>query len=586
LDGSGNELWRRSIVDGEMGFALHPDGIVYIIQTDYKGNNATYIITPFAIDELTGTTKFSIQLPFPLGDLFQPFPGLPSVLPDGNLYLPVAFLANFNSPDFLQLLKVAPDGTSSLYPVSTAPCYGGRDIEAHEAVPDGQGGVLVTWVNQLCGINSIQPVRVTHMSTSGQILGQYPLPLARQRLGSYFSDNDGDAILGEQHLFVTDGRQSAVGFNLSTSSIDLNWQTAPCASYPCPKVSLAGVAAGDRLIVNQTGNSDGSSKLFALTPSANSCPTPPCYTSTAASVPNATLLAFDFFIDPFLRPFATLRLTDLYFFVVSSPVAPSAAGAGAIWVVDAAAPAPDVIPAVDRLPPWSEVSEDGKRESAKFDFELVWCQNGICSDRTDEQGQRDKDVALTYYQDNPQNAPNPFVNLTSAQIKTIQLNTLNALKLAFVPYNVHVGTGGRGTNTLFIVGQVPKWDAQTAGPPCGITAIAGFSESSTLYYIMHMEQAQWALNLQTATPTPSLLQSIGEGIGNNGAHEIAHQLKSRSGQLVAGMDDNSTDTYNSGGCNGRKAPWVFTGVGTDGTTPIHWGTSSDQSLTNILGKRE
>ncbi len=427
------------------------------------------------------------------------------------------------------------------------------------------------------------------MSAVGQILGQYPLPLARQTLGSYFSDNDGDALLGEQHLFVTDGRQSAVGFNLTTSSIDLNWQAAPCASYPCPQVSLAGVAAGDQLIVNQTGNSDGSSTLLALTPSTTSstaCPTPPCYTSTATSVPNATLVAYDFSGTPFSPAFETFIFTNQYFFVLPTRATPSGPGMVLTLGGAVAAPAPDVVPTPGPLPPWSEVAMDGTRESSKFDFELVWCQNGICSDRTDEQGQQDKDVAFTYYQDNPQNAPNPFVNLTSAQIQTIQFNTLNALKLAFAPYNVHVGAGGRGTNTLFIVGQIPKWDAQTAGPPCGITAIAGFSRSSTLYYIMHMEQAQWALNLQTATPTPSLLQSIGEGIGNNAAHEIAHQLKSRSGQLVAGMDDNSTDTYNSGGCSGAKAPWVFTGVGTDGTTPIHWGTISDQSLTNILGKRE
>jgi hypothetical protein len=54
--------------------------------------------------------------------------------------------------------------------------------------------------------------------------------------------------------------------------VHVNWQAAPCASYPCPLISPAGVAAGDQLIVNQPGNSDGSSKLFALTPSPNPCP--------------------------------------------------------------------------------------------------------------------------------------------------------------------------------------------------------------------------------------------------------------------------------------------------------------------------
>ena len=52
------------------------------------------------------------------------------------------------------------------------------------------------------------------------------------------------------------------------------------------------------------------------------------------------------------------------------------------------------------------------------------------------------------------------------------------------------------------------------------------------------------------------------------------------------MHDSSVDTYNGGSCNGDTNPWVFTGVGTDGVTPIHWGADADQSLTNIFGKRQ
>ena len=113
---------------------------------------------------------------------------------------------------------------------------------------------------------------------------------------------------------------------------------------------------------------------------------------------------------------------------------------------------------------------------------------------------------------------------------------------------------------------------------------------SRAYYLVNMEQAQWALNLQTAQPTQDLLQAIGEGVGNNAAHEIGHQLTtgfSASGEVVGGMglDDGSVNTYNGANCAGGSAPWVFTGVGTDGQTPIHWGTNADQSLTNILGKK-
>src|SRR5690348_17310460 len=117
LDTDGNELWRHSIACGEMGFALHPNGIVYILQADYNANGA---VTLFAMDEVTGATKFSIQLPWSYGAQLQPFVGLPSVFPDGNLYLPVETATDANSPDALQLLKVTPDGTQSWQFIASA----------------------------------------------------------------------------------------------------------------------------------------------------------------------------------------------------------------------------------------------------------------------------------------------------------------------------------------------------------------------------------------------------------------------------------------------------------------------------------
>jgi hypothetical protein len=85
-----------------------------------------------------------------------------------------------------------------------------------------------------------------------------------------------------------------------------------------------------------------------------------------------------------------------------------------------------------------------------------------------------------------------------------------------------------------------------------------------------------------------MLEDLGEAIGNNAAHEIAHQLVNRlstSGLIVNGMglDDGSIDTYNGGNCND---PSVFTGVSADGQTAIHWGSAADTSLANILGRRK
>lgn len=51
-------------------------------------------------------------------------------------------------------------------------------------------------------------------------------------------------------------------------------------------------------------------------------------------------------------------------------------------------------------------------------------------------------------------------------------------------------------------------------------------------------------------------------------------------------DDASADTYNDGSCDGDHGSWVYTGVGADGKTPIRWEQDANQSLVNILGKRQ
>ncbi len=183
-------------------------------------------------------------------------------------------------------------------------------------------------------------------------------------------------------------------------------------------------------------------------------------------------------------------------------------------------------------PEWPTPNGDSEGQNAsRFDLELVWCANSACSDLPDT----NQDVVFFTQSDD---APHTTINLTSQQKNTI-------------------------TTT---------W--------------------SRIFYPPNMAQAQHAVNITTATPTPTqletLVRAIGEGIGNNAAHEIGHQLVNFfnrfPGKIINGMDmnDNSVDTYNGGSC---ADPAVFTGVGTDGITRIHWSTNADQSLTNIFGKR-
>jgi hypothetical protein len=212
--------------------------------------------------------------------------------------------------------------------------------------------------------------------------------------------------------------------------------------------------------------------------------------------------------------------------------------------------------------------------SPQFDFELVFCATGSCSALPET----NQDVTYYVRADDP---PHTTITLTSDQQGVIKQNAKNAFQLAFANYNVKLNTGHLGTNTAYVVG--------TGDMACGGTETARISWSR-VFYPSNMMQAQHAINITTSTPTPdqlkALLQSIGEGIGNNAAHELGHQLLNRfaaSEKVVGGMgmDDQTTNTYNGSACTD---PAVFTGIGTDGTS-IHWEVNAKQSLTNILGTR-
>src|SRR5205814_2522229 len=93
-----------------------------------------------------------------------------------------------------------------------------------------------------------------------------------------------------------------------------------------------------------------------------------------------------------------------------------------------------------------------------------------------------------------------------------------------------VAEGTVGSHVVEVVGEpAPLIDGKV---PCGTTAQRGISTVSLDYYRSNLEQAQWALNLQTATPTDALIQAIGRGIGNSAAHETAHQFGVPDGSVV------------------------------------------------------
>jgi hypothetical protein len=131
-------------------------------------------------------------------------------------------------------------------------------------------------------------------------------------------------------------------------------------------------------------------------------------------------------------------------------------------------------------------------------------------------------------------------------------------------------------------------DPKTQAESCGLSNPFPGSHDSNIYYETNMLQAQWALNVVINSPQDltralkraDLIAAIGAGIGNNAAHEIAHQFF----QDTSGMDDNSIGTYNGQGCDGSRDPWVYTGLGTDkNKTPIHWEDITDKAWKKTLG---
>jgi len=120
----------------------------------------------------------------------------------------------------------------------------------------------------------------------------------------------------------------------------------------------------------------------------------------------------------------------------------------------------------------------------------------------------------------------------------------------------------------------------TGLPVCGLTGSFPPVSNSSVYYEQNMEQAQWAINVQISGPKDlkkalnrsDLFTAIGAGIGNNGAHEMAHQFLLN----LSGMDDNSTNTYNGQGCNGSNSPWIYNG------NDIHWGNMTFHALKKVV----
>jgi hypothetical protein len=203
-------------------------------------------------------------------------------------------------------------------------------------------------------------------------------------------------------------------------------------------------------------------------------------------------------------------------------------------------------------------------------FELVWENN--CA-------QSPWPCGFALYPDNPQSQP-PLAVDASSQAGAIKSAALAAFQKAYDNYPVSVSEGApnTGDNRVLVVDGTY---IGSKGESCGISAPVAGGHESNVYYLTVMEQAQWALPLvmttfqqvQNAVGRADLMKAIGTGIGNSAAHELAHQFLGDG----FGMEDNSKNTYNSGGCRGDLDPWTF------GFGPIQWENVTANALSSQFG---
>jgi hypothetical protein len=518
------------------------DGTVYVIEEDSFGYPAQdYDYNLYYVDSINGATGAltnQIQAPtstytstgcttYPPGyEVFGGRIGQPIIGSDGSLYVAVEYntYAETNDPqscdvtstsvsETLSLLKATSGGaqyTQLAFQSTDNPPYNNEAYFPGTIIPDGEGGVLVSWVNDLAGggttISDVGPGGVVQSTFAN--LQPFEVSL----------------VLGDSNTaFATDGT-NIVAFGPTT--LQQNWAYSSTDGF------------SDLFATNGGGLSLNDSQQGLIQLSSNGAPNSPVQAVVGTSYfGNSLYLGISTSVQGIYGPYVPW--------------------ASSFW------------------PFSSSGDKAGMNAPPPYDFELDWCANGVCSNFVDPistlgSTTYDQNVSFSIRADD---LPHNTTNLTNSQIQVIKMNAANALKLAFENYNVHVGVGRQGTNTVYVVGE-SVYGACGGTPPLS-------RNYSVAYYPNVVTEAQYALNATSGNPTAALLSGIGEGIGNDAAHELAHQLVNRFPNDLMDLDNQAPDVYNSGNCNGA---WNYTG--SQGGTPIHWDHTADQSLKSILGSKK
>jgi len=293
LDGStGMQDWiYPATVDGPIDLlAVHSNGTAYL--GIYSGSSTAYTIA--AVDTSSGATKFLVDLPEGYYSTYfsstenaaSPIPpqtGPFTVMPDGSVTFE-AFIFNWQlyqdentvytpgcttsvtNNSILYLVKVQPDGTSSKQAIDSSTfseTSSGVDCpyqygvyQPGEVIPDGQGGLLASWLKTTRANASDAPDILTNMVTHivNGTTTSYSLPFDFVPFFLGQSNSSGLMVLGDNGtVFAANGVQQNYAadtlFAFDENDGSVKW------TYSVPSSSIA--QAGDGLSIIAASNGGG-----------------------------------------------------------------------------------------------------------------------------------------------------------------------------------------------------------------------------------------------------------------------------------------------------------------------------------------
>ena len=278
----GSQKWAYSATGSFVSdAAVGPDGTVYIVEqvltTLSTGEGESYGYLD-AISASTGSLVSQTQLPYSTFemnclDYQQPYiqytaglHGSPMVGPDGSVHLEVESRqyvqdggceldphATYSYSEVLSLLQIPPGGSAQLQTLNS---YSATDGSAPystpgDVIPDGQGGVLASWLKVVPGsadqygpypltIADVGPQGVSQADISSLAFYADPDPF-----GNVFNLPDDNLVLGDNNTaFVTDGA-TVVAFNPSTLQTTWTYSSTGGGLSFVAATGGAGVAIND-----------------------------------------------------------------------------------------------------------------------------------------------------------------------------------------------------------------------------------------------------------------------------------------------------------------------------------------------------